>query len=294
MSIAVPHPPAARPAPAVQTPGRTAHRLSLALAVATVAGAVPTAVVDGVLLGPPAMNGSARGTALVMFVVAVPALLAGARASAAGHAAGLPVWLGSAAYLLYNAVMLLFGTPFNALFLPYVAICSLALWTVVTVAHGADLAAFPGPARRTERVIACYVWVVVALNALAWLRGAVPGMLDPRSPAFLAGTGLATSPTYVQDLAVWLPLAAAAAWWLWRGLARGRVAVAAILVFWTVESIGVAVDQAMGSAADPSSPAVAAAAVPLFVVSAVTSLVPAVVMLRAAGRRSDRGGAAGA
>jgi hypothetical protein len=38
----------------------------------------------------------------------------------------------------------------------------------------------------------------------------------------LDGTGLTTMPTYVQDLAFWLPLMGLAAWWLWRRPTSGR------------------------------------------------------------------------
>jgi hypothetical protein len=50
----------------------------------------------------------------------------------------------------------------------------------------------------------------------------------------------------VQDLAVWLPLMAVGAWWLWRRTGRGVVVVGSLLVMWVVEGIGIAVDQAWG------------------------------------------------
>jgi hypothetical protein len=49
---------------------------------------------------------------------------------------------------------------------------------------------------------------------------------------------------------------------------------------WVVESVGIAVDQWLGHAADPSSPAVAVATVPGFLVMAVVGLVPTIALLR--------------
>ena len=43
----------------------------------------------------------------------------------------LLVWLGGVAHILYQSVLFLFGTPFNDLFLLYVAMGSLALWSLV-------------------------------------------------------------------------------------------------------------------------------------------------------------------
>ncbi len=209
-------------APAL-VPSPVAHGLSAALAVTAVSAALPTVLLDGVLHGPPGMNGSARGTALVMIVLGVPMLLAGQAGTRRGWSPALPVWLGAVSNLLYNGFMLLFATPFNRLFLLYVATFLLALWSLVAVLRVVDIPALgarvaPGVPRRA---IAVFVWVLVALNAAAWLKGIVPGMGQGADPAFLVGTGLTTFPTYVQDLAVWLPLLAVAAYWLWRGLARG-------------------------------------------------------------------------
>ena len=65
---------------------------------------------------------------------------------------------------------------------------------------------------------------VAVLNALAWLAGVIPGLFSD-SPAFLKGTGLTTMPTYVQDLAFWLPLMAVSAVLLWHRQAWGYLLV---------------------------------------------------------------------
>jgi hypothetical protein len=64
--------------------------------------------------------------------------------------------------------------------------------------------------RAPVRPVAVYVWVVAALNALAWLGRVVPALASGGQAAFLRGTGLPTSAVYVQDLALWLPFIAVA------------------------------------------------------------------------------------
>lgn len=262
---------------------RAPYVLSAAAAAATVAAALPTLAVDGLLHGPAAMNGSARGTALVMAVLAVPVLVVSMLRARRGSHRAVPVWAGALAYLVYNAVMLLFGTPFNAAFLLYVATLSLSLWSLVALLVSVDVPDLWSRARIrpvTRRAVAVLTWVVVGLNALAWLRGIVPGMAHSEAPAFLDGTGLTTLPTYVQDLAVWLPLLAVGAWWLWRGTAWGLMVVGAGLVMLTLEGVGVAADQTWGHLADPASTVVSLAAAPAFLVVAVVTLVPALLLLR--------------
>jgi hypothetical protein len=84
----------------------------------------------------------------------------------------------------------------------------------------------------------------------------------------------------VQDLAVWLPLAAVAAWWLWRRRPAGILVIGAMLTMWVIESISIAVDQWFGHAADPGSPVASAAVTPVFAVVALLGLVPVAVLLR--------------
>jgi hypothetical protein len=124
------------------------------------------------------------------------------------------------------------------------------------------------------------VWIVVLLNTAAWLRGIVPRLFDSANPAFLEGTGLTTLPTYVQDLAVWLPLMAVAGGWLWRGLAWGYLVVTSLLVMWVVEGLSVAADQYFGAMADPASTVVSAAMTPAFLGVAVVTVVPTILLLR--------------
>lgn len=262
--------------------GRAPYVFSMALAIVTVASSLPTFAVPGVLTGPAAMNGSARGTALVMLVLGVPLLIGSQAAARRKLASAVPIWLGAVSYLLYNAFMLLFGTPFNELFLPYVATFSLALWSLVVVLRAVNLGLV---VQRTvpsapRRAISIFCWVVVALNSMAWLRGIAVGLADPRQPAFLEGTGLTTLPTYVQDLAVWMPLMGVAAFWLWRGLEWGHLVVSSILVMWVIESVTIAVDQYLGSIADPTSTVTSASMSPVFAVLAVITTVPTVLLLR--------------
>jgi hypothetical protein len=96
----------------------------------------------------------------------------------------------------------------------------------------------------------------------------------------LDGTGLTTNPIYAQDLAVWLPLAALAAWWLWHRRPWGFVAAGGMLVLWVLEAVTVATDQWLGGRADPASVVASTAMTAPFAVLAVVGLVPTILLLR--------------
>ena len=107
------------------------YGLSTALAVVTLAATACTFFVPDVLRGTEVMNGSARGTALVALVLGVPTLVLAMHAAAIGSARGVFVWFGAVLYLAYNAFLLLLATPYNQLFLLYVAMAGIhQLWTL--------------------------------------------------------------------------------------------------------------------------------------------------------------------
>jgi hypothetical protein len=255
------------------------RRLCVAVAASVVVAAVPTFFVEGVLNGTPVMNGSARGTALTMFAVALPVLAVGLVMSTRGSVWGRAALLGALAYLTYNATLLVYATPFNELFLAYVALLGLSLWSLVSALLD-PRPLLASDSRLPARGIAAFILAVVALNTLAWLRFVLPDLgEDP--PGFLDGTGLTTNPIYAQDLAVWLPAMAIVAVLLWQRRPTGVFLAGAGLVFWEIEAIGVAVDQWFGHRADPASDVATLGGVGLFVVLAAVTVVPLVLWLRA-------------
>jgi len=256
------------------------RRLSVLLAVAAAVGAVVTAWVPGVLTGPAVMNGSARGTALVVLFLGVPALVAGMLLDRAGRRIGFPVWLGALAFLAYQGVLFLFATPFNELFLVYVVMLSTSLWSIAALIPYVDRLRVD-PAQASPRAVASYLLVIVVLNSLLWLSRILAATLSDRPSELTDGMGVATNPVFVQDLVFWLPAVAVGAVWLWQRRVRGVVLSAAALVFWQIEAVCVAVDQFLGHRADPASSVASGGAVILFAVLFVVGLAPTWLALRA-------------
>jgi hypothetical protein len=253
--------------------------------VATLAGGL-TFLFPEILTGPAVTNGNARGTGLIVAAVAVPTLLVATLAWSRGAWQGPVVALGVLAYLLYNDVAFLFATPFNRLFLLYIAALSATLLTGALALRAVDPRTIAAHlAHLPARPIAGYMWTVAALNALLWLRAVVTATFAEEPGAFLNGSGMTTNPFYVQDLAFWLPGAAIVAWWLWGRRPWGIVLAGAWLVYGLIEAIGVATDQWFGTMADPTWPAIASMeASALFVALALITLVPLTAYFRA-GRR---------
>ena len=270
---------AARPFPPLP---RAVYVLSALLAFAAALTCAATVLLPGILRGPAVMNGSARGTALIALVCAVPTLAVAMWQARRGSTRAIIVWLGAVMYLAYNAVMLLLATPFNRLFLGNVAMMGLAIAAGIALVATADVHEL---ARRCDprlpaRSLAAFIAVIVVGNGLLWLKGALQGIVRDVPLAALVGTGLTTVPTWVQDLSFWLPLMLVAAVWLWRRRPWGYLIAGAGLVYWVLEGITVATDQFLGHRADPVSHVVTMAAVPGFAVLAAIALAAAWLFLR--------------
>jgi hypothetical protein len=242
-------------------------------AIANAVAAALTFFLPDILTGPAVTNGNARGTAAVMLLLGVPLLLTSMWLEQRGSRWASVVRIGALAYLAYNAFMLLFGTPFNRLFLVYVvAMSSVATALAVSLlrADASDVAErLP---RLSPRIVGGYIGLIVVLNTLVWLRTIVPATLAHDPTSFLDGTGIATNPIFVQDLVFWLPSAALIGWLTWTRRRWGALLAGAYLLYGVLESIGVAVDQWFGTTADPTSPHANMDGVYLFGVLAVIGL----------------------
>jgi hypothetical protein len=172
----------------VLRPGRLPFLLTTALAVAATVGAAVSLFRPDLLSGAPVMRGNLRGTAVVVFVLAVPLLLAAAVRTRRGSTRWLVTWLGVAAYLTYQGVLFCFATPFNALFLVYVAHLGLGIWTLLALAWRTDLAAFGDQVdpRLSGRLPGGLLMTIGVLNGAAWLARVIPTVGSARPSSVLA------------------------------------------------------------------------------------------------------------
>ena len=256
--------------------GRLPYALSVLAAVAAALAAGASVLFPSVLTGTAVASGNMRGTALAVLVVGLPVLVTAMVGTARGSPRALVVWLGTLAYLLYQAVLFCFAVPLNRVFLSYVAYLGLCLWSLVTLLLRTSLDAFVGrvsprmPARRLAAVAAA----LVLANGYAWLSQIVPATVGDVPGSLLKDTGLLTNPVFVQDLAVWLPLLAAAAAATWNRRPWGLLVVGAMLGMFVLESVSIATDQWFGARAAPLSESASLSAVPAFAALAVITALP--------------------
>jgi hypothetical protein len=170
-----------RPRTGVLIDGVAPYVLTGALALVVLLAAGGSLLFRDVLRGPEAMIGSLQGTALVLLVVTLPVLIASAILVRRGSAVAMVGWLGALGSIAYEAMLLLFLTPFNAFFFLYVGLLSLSIWSLIAIAASTrleDLGEVVGQ-QAPVPLVAGYLAINALLFGLLWLQMTIPGLLEP-------------------------------------------------------------------------------------------------------------------
>jgi hypothetical protein len=263
--------------------GRLPYVLSMMLVGVTLAAVVGALLFPALIHAPAVTLGNLQGTALVLGFVTIPVLVAAMLLSARGTTIAVVFWLGALASVAYQSVLFLFGVPFNSYFFLYVAMLSLSVWSIVALAAripATSLADRMGVRAPVRLVVAVYLLVNAALFFVLWISSTLPAVLSGATPAFLEGTGMQTGPVQILDFAFTLPLMTAAAVLLLRRRPWGYLLTGALLIMLAIETASIGVDQWMGHAADPTSPAASAAMTPVFAVLTAIGVAALVLFLR--------------
>ncbi len=218
--------------------------------------------------------------------MAIPLLVGSMVMTARGWAGARFVWLGAVAYLAYNSVLITFAAHFNSLFLLFVAMLSLAVWSLVSLLRDLDIKRLHVLAHRVPvRLVAVYMLACAVLFAFVWLRDIGPAMLHNTMPASFGNTGMLVAPTHVLDFGFTFPLLVVGAVWIWRCRPWGYVIAGALVIMLTVETLSIALDQTFGHYHDPTQPL---GAVPIMIALTVIGMAMSLLFLRKLSVGRDR------
>ncbi len=146
-----------------------------------------------------------QGNDLVTLALCVPLLLASSYFAARGSLRGRLIWMGMLFYFLYTYAMMAFMAAYNQLFLVYVAIYSLSLFTL-----GASLLTLDVNMVRQSlasapiRAAAAFMFLVSLTLTAMWLGTIIPPLLASERPALLET--YTTLVIQAMDLGILVPL----------------------------------------------------------------------------------------
>lgn len=177
------------------------------------------------------VSGAAQEIAqdVVTLLVGLPLLLLSMWLFRRGGLRGQLLFTGTLGYFLYTYAMMSFQTAYNPLFLVYVALFSLSLFTFVMAMGTIRVAELPGQFAESlpRRSVAGFLFVIGGFLSLAWL-GRIAQGFGGRPPVGLEAYN--TLVIQVLDLGLIVPLSVLAGALLWRRSAWGYLLAAIILV----------------------------------------------------------------
>lgn len=216
-----------RPLPAIYTP-----LLGLLVVIAATYG---LAFDDAYRLVSPLTRQTWRAQDAVTLVT-VPLLIWATRRARATSLGSHLFAVGILTWLTYDYAHLAFGTPFNAMFLIYVAVLTLAGFAMLDGLLRVDVVgAWPAFARAPQRAAMWFLAVAGLGIGLLWLSEIVAAL--PNGLPTNIHLSELPNPTWVIDLGWVIPAALAAASMLRRGHRAGPVVAGPILVMLAILSV---------------------------------------------------------
>ncbi len=193
---------------AVFTRAATWLWLSIAAALLAVMGSVIGLTAAPIYAGlTPIFLPQALAQDIANLTIASPALIILAALALRGSLRAYVLWLGVVTFTAYNYVIYTFSIPFGPLFLLWVAVLGMCIYTLIggitAIDHRAAAARFAS--LRAVNVIAWILIVTAVLFSLLWLSEDVPALLAGSTPQSLADMALPTNPVHILDLGFFLP-----------------------------------------------------------------------------------------
>ena len=232
-------------------------RLSVVASLLAAAGSVRGLVFGGIYAPlTPVFLPQALAQDVANLVLVVPLWLVLATLARRGSLRAYLLWLGVLAFTVYNYVIYTFSIPFGPLFLPWVAVLGLSLYSLIggiaALDHKAVAAAFAS--RRAVVVAAWSLMVMAILFGLLWLSEDLPALRAGQRPQSLVDMALPTNPVHVLDLAFFLPAVLMVGWLLLRRRPMAHTLAPPLIAFLVLTGVPIlltpAVQAARGAVAD--------------------------------------------
>ncbi len=157
------------------------------------------------------------GQDLITLVIGIPLLLITLYLVYRDSLRGKLIWMGTIFYFLYSYASMAFLTSYNQLFLVYVAIFSLSLYTLLLELISIDIKAVkesfsPG---YINKIAAVFLGIIGVMIAAMWLKIIVDSLLTGIAPSILES--YTTLVIQALDLGVVVPLAILTGYLLFKG-----------------------------------------------------------------------------
>jgi len=182
--------------------------LSIAAALLAITGSIIALSVHRIYAGlTPAFLPQALAQDIANLAVVSPMWLILAALALRGSLRAYLLWLGVLTFTVYNYVIYTFSIPFGSLFLLWVAVFGMCIYSLIggitAIDHKVVESSFAS--RRAALVVAWSLIVTAILFSFLWLSEDVPALLSNTRPQSLIDMALPTHPVHVLDLGFFIP-----------------------------------------------------------------------------------------
>ena len=151
-------------------------------------------------------------------ILVVPLLIGSMIWTGRGSAKGYLLWTGWIVYILYFYTFYVFGVYHNALFLAYVALYGLTLYTLIGLLAKVDVNVLKAQfsEKTPVKVIAVFFIFIATLFYFLWINDVITNLAAGTIPQSVTNFETPTNIVHILDMAVLLPAVLMAGIWLWR------------------------------------------------------------------------------
>jgi hypothetical protein len=185
----------------------------------------------------------AIGQDIIDLLIATPTLLIAAFLSYKNHKTAMLIWGGTVIYFFYTFLIYTFSVHFNSMFIVYCFALGLSFYSflyfllVIGKEPVKDWFSETAPVKFT----AIYFIIISVMFYVLWFSQIVPAIANGTVPADLLESGLFTNPVHVIDISVFLPAIFLTAVFLLKKNSFGFLLAPAILMFFILMDITLAV-----------------------------------------------------
>jgi hypothetical protein len=182
--------------------------LSIAAALLAIAGSIISLSVKSIYAGlTSAFLPQALAQDIANLTIVSPIWVILAALALRGSLRAYLLWLGVLTFTVYNYVIYTFSVPFGSLFLLWVVVFGMCIYSLIggvtAVDHKVVEASFTS--RRSIQVVAWFLMITAVLFSFLWLSEDIPALLSSTRPQSLVDMALPTNPVHILDLAFFLP-----------------------------------------------------------------------------------------
>lgn len=182
--------------------------LSIVAALLAIAGSIIALSVHRIYAGlTPAFLPQALAQDIANLAVISPMWLILAALALRGSLRAYLLWLGVLTFTVYNYVIYTFSIPFGSLFLLWVAVFGMCIYSLIggvtAIDHKVVKSSFTS--RRATLLVAWSLIITAILFSFLWLSEDVPALLSNTRPQSLIDMALPTHPVHILDLGFFIP-----------------------------------------------------------------------------------------